>query len=179
MASNPALAAQFAAQVRPNCVATAAGCAPTHPLLPCVPLQHQAMMARMASQNGPAAAAAAGRPGLPPTSKGSLKTAAGPSATGSVRMEALPAKKSNPGRKRKSMDQRLPDHGDLLVPDSPLFTQLQDAERRVDMLISRKKHELQEMFSSFRRGEVAAFWAGSTHLTCRVCCMGWCQPTCR
>ncbi|KAI3438625.1 hypothetical protein D9Q98_001047 [Chlorella vulgaris] len=127
MASNPALAAQFAAQ-------------------------HQAMMARMASQNGPAAAAAAGRPGLPPTSKGSLKSAAGPSATGSVRMDALPAKKSNPGRKRKSMDQRLPDHGDLLVPDSPLFTQLQDAERRVDMLISRKKHELQEMFSSFRRG---------------------------
>lgn len=31
--------------------------------------------------------------------------------------------------------------------------QLQDAERRVDMLISRKKHELQEMYASFRRGE--------------------------
>ena len=31
-------------------------------------------------------------------------------------------------------------------------TQLQDAERRVDMLISRKKHELQEMYASFRRG---------------------------
>jgi SWI/SNF-related matrix-associated actin-dependent regulator of chromatin subfamily D len=76
-----------------------------------------------------------------------------PSAAAPVQaIEAVPAKKAGPGRKRKSMDQRLPDRGDLLIPDSALFTQLQDAERRVDMLISRKKHELQEMFSSFRRG---------------------------
>lgn len=108
------------------------------------------------------AAQAAGRPGAPTASKsahGAMKSAAavaGPAAAGVVRaVEAVPAKKSGPGRKRKAMDQRLPDRGDLLIPDSPLFTQLQDAERRVDMLISRKKHELQEMYASFRRGEGA------------------------
>lgn len=118
-------------------------------------------MARFAAAqaNPAAAAAAAGRPAAPTTSKsahGAIKAAgsAAVQATGAPAqaIEAIPAKKAGPGRKRKSMDQRMPDRGDLLIPDSALFTQLQDAERRVDMLISRKKHELQEMYASFRRG---------------------------
>ncbi|EFN57724.1 hypothetical protein CHLNCDRAFT_57254 [Chlorella variabilis] len=149
MAANPALAAQFAAQ-------------------------QQAMMAQQA--RAMVAAQAAGRPGAPTASKsahGAMKSAAavaGPAAAGVVRaVEAVPAKKSGPGRKRKAMDQRLPDRGDLLIPDSPLFTQLQDAERRVDMLISRKKHELQEMYASFRRGPPGtAQAAGSARRKLRV-----------
>lgn len=123
----------------------------------------------MAAAQAPAAAAAAGRLGAPTNSKppiGGMKGAAtgvAAAATAAVRSaEAVPAKKGCPTRKRRAADLRLPDRGDLLIPDSPLFAQLQDAERRVDMLISRKRHELQEMFASFRRGG----WAAASH-SCR------------
>lgn len=141
----------------------------THtPLLP-LPCLQQALLQQQAraiaaAQGGgggaAAAAAAAARPGgalgAPTTSKnaiGAIKSAGATAPSAAVRtVEAVPAKKAVTGRKRKAGDQRLPDRGDLLLPDSPLFTQLQDAERRVDMLISRKRHELQEMYASFRRG---------------------------
>jgi hypothetical protein len=127
----------------------------THtPLLP-LPCLQQALLQQQAR-----AIAAAARPGgalgAPTTSKnaiGAIKSAGATAPSAAVRtVEAVPAKKAVTGRKRKAGDQRLPDRGDLLLPDSPLFTQLQDAERRVDMLISRKRHELQEMYASFRRG---------------------------
>lgn len=124
----------------------------------------QQIQARMLAQASSAAAAAnrpgsvppGGKPGSaaagkPPTAPGSAIQAAAAAAVRAA--EAVPSKKGGAGRKRRASDLRLPDRGDLLVPDSPLFAQLQDSERRVDMLISRKKHELQEMYASFRRGE--------------------------
>jgi hypothetical protein len=88
-------------------------------------------------------------------------------------VEAVPAKKSLTGRKRKAADQRLPDRGDLLIPDSPLFSSLQDAERRIDLLISRKKHELQEMYASFRRGGPGDVQQWCCEQSLRACCR-WC-----
>ncbi|PSC67860.1 SWI SNF complex component SNF12-like protein [Micractinium conductrix] len=142
-------------------------------------LQAQLQLAQaraMAAAQAPAAAAAAGRLGAPTNSKppiGGMKGAAtgvAAAATAAVRSaEAVPAKKGCPTRKRRAADLRLPDRGDLLIPDSPLFAQLQDAERRVDMLISRKRHELQEMFASFRRGPPgSAQAAGSARRKLRV-----------
>ncbi|KAL4425736.1 hypothetical protein ABPG75_009752 [Micractinium tetrahymenae] len=133
----------------------------------------QQFQARMLAQAS-SAAAAAGRPGSvlpggkpgaagagkPPTAPGSAIQAAAAAAVRAA--EAVPAKKGGAGRKRRASDLRLPDRGDLLVPDSPLFAQLQDAERRVDMLISRKKHELQEMYASFRRGPPGSSLAGGS-----------------
>lgn len=114
----------------------------------------QASAAAAASRPGsvpPGGKPGATAAGKPPTAPGSAIQAAAAAAVRAA--EAIPAKKGGAGRKRRASDLRLPDRGDLLVPDSPLFAQLQDAERRVDMLISRKKHELQEMYASFRRGE--------------------------
>lgn len=164
--------------------------------------QQRAAMAAAAAGGGAGAAAR----GAPAATKGA-GAGAPAAATAAVRTaEAVPAKKASGGKKRRAADLRLPEHGDLLIPDSPLFVQvgagwawasrthrtwcllglktaavpaalatpaqslthptrppppphpslrvpqLQDAERRVDMLISRKRHELQEMFASFKRG---------------------------
>lgn len=168
--------------------------------------QRAAAAAAAAAGSGAAPAARA----VPAAAKGA-GAAAPAAAAGAVRAaEAVPAKKTGGGKKRRAADLRLPEHGDLLIPDSPLFVQvgaalasgqgacsmpwadatrtsraperlraspaprlplltppslpapgpaprppvaqLQDAERRVDMLISRKRHELQEMFASFKRG---------------------------
>ncbi|KAI7844319.1 hypothetical protein COHA_002117 [Chlorella ohadii] len=144
--------------------------------------QFQAMMAnpairaqllqqqQLAAQGGgAAAAAAAAKPAATAAKPAAAAAPAAPAATPAVQaVPAIPARKPGAGKKRKA-DGRLAERGDLLIPDSQLFTQLQDAERRVDMLISRKKHELQEMYASFRRGPPgSAQAAGSARKKLRV-----------
>ncbi|PRW59194.1 SWI SNF complex component SNF12-like protein [Chlorella sorokiniana] len=124
-------------------------------------------MAMAAAQGGGAAAAA--KPAAAAAKPAATAAPAAAAATPAVQaVQAIPARKPGAGKKRKT-DARLAERGDLLIPDSQLFTQLQDAERRVDMLISRKKHELQEMYASFRRGPPgSAQAAGSSRKKLRM-----------
>lgn len=50
-------------------------------------------------------------------------------------------------RKRK-MEFKLPEKTTGLIPDSPLFTQLQDLERRLDTEIYKRRNEILEIFSA-------------------------------
>lgn len=54
-------------------------------------------------------------------------------------------------RKRKAGEMKALGKG-AMIPESPLFSELQESERRVDALISRKRAELAEMQASFRGG---------------------------
>jgi SWI/SNF-related matrix-associated actin-dependent regulator of chromatin subfamily D len=130
-------------------------------------LLQQQQMAMAAAQGGGAAAAA--KPAAAAAKPAATAAPAAAAATPAVQaVQAIPARKPGAGKKRKA-DARLAERGDLLIPDSQLFTQLQDAERRVDMLISRKKHELQEMYASFRRGPPgSAQAAGSSRKKLRM-----------
>lgn len=113
--------------------------------------------------------AAAAKPAAAAAKPAAATAPAAPAATPAAQaVQAIPARKPGAGKKRKA-DARLAERGDLLIPDSQLFTQLQDAERRVDMLISRKKHELQEMYASFRRGAPRSPNCLTLHIL-HVCC---------
>jgi SWI/SNF-related matrix-associated actin-dependent regulator of chromatin subfamily D len=75
-------------------------------------------------------------------------------------------------RKRK-MDYRLPERLSNLVPESPLFAQMQDAERRIDNEIYRKKNEILEVFgvtSAVSENEISL--AGAARRQMRVYVFG-------
>ncbi|KDD72712.1 hypothetical protein H632_c2988p0, partial [Helicosporidium sp. ATCC 50920] len=57
-----------------------------------------------------------------------------------------------PAKKRRANDTRLTESLAAAAATSPLLAELVDAERRVDVLLSRKRAEIQEMVASFRRG---------------------------
>lgn len=130
-------------------------------------MQQQFLSAQIAGARPAAAAAAAGMAG----SKGATgaKNSSGiptlATAPGSVNaflhqkgppQAAVPAPAAAtaaPSRKRKAEHYRLPDKRYDIMPDSPLFVSLQDAERRIDAAIERKMAALYEIEASAKRGQ--------------------------
>ncbi|GAB4817018.1 hypothetical protein N2152v2_004064 [Parachlorella kessleri] len=179
LAQNPALQAQFAQQLqqqalmaqRASLVQQAGQAQAVPAMFPAAGLAAMPKVPLAAAAAGPPASmgvqmvkstGAAGAVRGPMASKGATGGAAAAAVGGIKQGEAAPAKRAGSLglKKRKAADARLIDKVSQLVPESPLFTAMQDAERRADLLISCKKSELQEMYASFRRGPPGTPQAG-------------------
>lgn len=57
--------------------------------------------------------------------------------------------------KKRRVADRVPDKYYTLLPESPLFAELQNIERRIDAALTKKRGELQEMYNSLARGPPA------------------------
>eukprot|EP00899_Mesostigma_viride_P023073 jgi/Mesvir1/3950/Mv22710-RA.1 len=105
----------------------------------------------------PAMPAPAGVPATTPATPASAshrqrprpRPAAG-AATASRSMDAAPAARgsSNNRRnvKRKTTDKELPEKISAIIPESRIYTQLREFEKRIDSVLERKKLDIQEAF---------------------------------
>jgi hypothetical protein len=69
--------------------------------------------------------------------------------------------------KKRRIDARFLEKG-ALFPESSILTDLQATERRIDLLISQRRAELQEMYSSFARGGQTNTHTGSSSFYIRI-----------
>jgi len=79
------------------------------------------------------------------------KKAAAAAAAAAASALAMPPPAPAP-KKRKLAEFKLPDKPYHILPESPLFVALQDTERLLDAAAHRRRAEVQEAYSSFRRG---------------------------
>lgn len=94
-------------------------------------------------------------PGLKTAPPTTALAAAGQQAGGLKRASSSAGTGASGGKKRKAAELRLPDKPYHILPESPLFVEIQDVERRVDQAITKKRAELQELYVGLSRGETA------------------------
>ena len=133
-------------------------------------MQQQFLSQQFAARPAAAAAMAAAAGKAPSSGKMLSGIPTLPTAPGSVNAflqqqkmptpAAMPAPApaaAAPVRKRKAEHYRLPDRRWDILPDSPLFVSLQDAERRIDAAVEKKMAALTELSASAKRGKNTLF----------------------